>query len=214
MSWGEDYQLENSDVVIVAHSGKTCAGDQCPIHRKTTHRMRSFPQNWRGDRGIMERICPHGIGHPDPDDVMNTNTVHGCDGCCTEGGFQSFLPKRKDQDGFGDGEGVQDRMRQIDEFMANADECVSIQDSINHEAHKIINGARQTAYGSPTESFSKIAVLWSEVLNTHVTPEQVLLCMIQLKVVRAMNGGERDNFVDIAGYAGLSEMLCDPDADW
>jgi hypothetical protein len=31
----------------------------------------------------MERICPHGVGHPDPDDVFATDTVHGCDGCCT-----------------------------------------------------------------------------------------------------------------------------------
>ena len=27
----------------------------------------------------MERICPHGIGHPDPDD-MTEDTVHGVTG--------------------------------------------------------------------------------------------------------------------------------------
>jgi hypothetical protein len=34
----------------------------------------------------MERICPHGIGHPDPDDPAFKNPiegVHGCDGCCS-----------------------------------------------------------------------------------------------------------------------------------
>ena len=36
------------------------------------------------DRRIMERICPHGVGHPDPDDVLNQDRVHGCDGCCRE----------------------------------------------------------------------------------------------------------------------------------
>jgi len=51
--------------------------------------MRSFPQHWRSDRAIMERICPHGIGHPDPDEYkLNgksgwAEAVHGCDGCCT-----------------------------------------------------------------------------------------------------------------------------------
>lgn len=41
----------------------------------------------------MERICPHGVGHPDPDhiafvervagkDVASVEAVHGCDGCC------------------------------------------------------------------------------------------------------------------------------------
>jgi len=29
----------------------------------------------------MERECPDGIGHPDPDEI-NPNKMHGCDGCC------------------------------------------------------------------------------------------------------------------------------------
>jgi hypothetical protein len=59
--------------------------------------MRKFPQNWRADRFLMERICPHGIGHPDPDDPKIYNApkgknyrigglivfLHGCDGCCS-----------------------------------------------------------------------------------------------------------------------------------
>jgi hypothetical protein len=56
--------------------------------------MREWPQNFRPDRALTERICPHGIGHPDPDDIafkqMIAGTdpedvpeaVHGCDGCC------------------------------------------------------------------------------------------------------------------------------------
>jgi hypothetical protein len=55
--------------------------------------MRSFPQHWRDDRGIIERICPHGVGHPDPDALpyldrvlgtqkAGTEMQHGCDGCC------------------------------------------------------------------------------------------------------------------------------------
>lgn len=47
--------------------------------------MNLWPQNWRSDRGIMERICEHGVGHPDPDDPKAGNkyeAVHGCDGCC------------------------------------------------------------------------------------------------------------------------------------
>jgi hypothetical protein len=37
----------------------------------------------------MERVCTHGIGHPDPDhiaflpkDKRRWESVHGCDGCC------------------------------------------------------------------------------------------------------------------------------------
>jgi len=37
----------------------------------------------RFDRSFMEKICVHGVGHPDPDD-SNADPIHACDGCCTE----------------------------------------------------------------------------------------------------------------------------------
>jgi hypothetical protein len=71
------------------HRVKDCKGDHCPIHNPSAHSMRAFPTNIRipGMFGIkplhMERICPHGIGHPDPDDInVAIVGVHGCDGCC------------------------------------------------------------------------------------------------------------------------------------
>lgn len=87
------HQLENSEEKIqCVHSEDECYGI-CPIHHMTEHIMRSFPQHWRDDRRIMERICPHGIGHPDPDhlsslarrfpmDRVHIEAIHGCDGCC------------------------------------------------------------------------------------------------------------------------------------
>lgn len=61
----------------------------CVIHSPSDHSMRDFPTLWRRDRGIMERTCPHGVGHPDPDDLAfhvrngrQHEGVHGCDGCC------------------------------------------------------------------------------------------------------------------------------------
>lgn len=81
-SQNDDIALENSDEVIShAHNPIKCAGHACPIHNRSDHSMRSFPQHWRSDIGIMERICPHGVGHPDPDDPF-ADPVHGCDGCC------------------------------------------------------------------------------------------------------------------------------------
>jgi hypothetical protein len=45
--------------------------------------MKTWPLHWRYDRGILERICPHGVGHPDPDDKASASDgIHGCDGCC------------------------------------------------------------------------------------------------------------------------------------
>ena len=63
------------------HDMKKCAGQFCTIHNRSDHSMRSFPQVYRWDKALMERICPHGIGHPDPDEI-NPDTVHGCEGCC------------------------------------------------------------------------------------------------------------------------------------
>jgi hypothetical protein len=74
--------LEHTTEILEAHRAGDCKGPRCPLHKRTDHHMRDWPQHWRGDRHIMERICPHGCGHPDPDDILAPDTVHGCDGCC------------------------------------------------------------------------------------------------------------------------------------
>ena len=74
----ETVTLENTDERLTCHLPIQCRGEICCIHNRTDHCMRNFAQHWRSDRGIMERICPHGVGHPDPDDWQNTDTVHGC----------------------------------------------------------------------------------------------------------------------------------------
>jgi hypothetical protein len=54
--------------------------------------MRGMPQVWRGDVGYIERTCPHGVGHPDPDEIF-LDAVHGCDGCCMPEGWTSKVEK-------------------------------------------------------------------------------------------------------------------------
>ncbi len=74
------------------HARKNCRGKHCVIHNPSDHHMVGWPVNFRSDRGIVERICPCGVGHPDPDDLAYRKTqgradgVHGCCGCCAEGG--------------------------------------------------------------------------------------------------------------------------------
>lgn len=80
-------QLEHSTVVLEnVHDPDKCDGDNCTVHNRSSHHMRSWPQHWRGDRGIMERIDPEtGIGHPDPDNPWpegDSRWIHGCDGGC------------------------------------------------------------------------------------------------------------------------------------
>lgn len=77
---------------IMIHSKAICMGEGCPVHKPSDHHMKEWKLNWRQDRRIMERICEHGVGHPDPDDAAFRNimygdkdTTHGCDGCCVKG---------------------------------------------------------------------------------------------------------------------------------
>jgi hypothetical protein len=50
--------------------------------------MGRWPLVWRPRLGYCDRICPHDVGHPDPDDVVRAQAVggvdteHACDGCC------------------------------------------------------------------------------------------------------------------------------------
>lgn len=80
--------LENTLDVIRCHGPEQCANEYCCVHKRSDHHMRHFPQHWRADRYLMERICPHGCGHPDPDDMSllagEYQSVHGCDGCCAD----------------------------------------------------------------------------------------------------------------------------------
>lgn len=82
----EYYTLEHSNVTLMhVHREQDCMGAKCPIHKKSDHHMRTMPQHWRSDRGIVERICEHGVGHPDPDSPWNADSyewIHGCCGCC------------------------------------------------------------------------------------------------------------------------------------
>jgi len=68
---------------IYAHRLADCPPPPCPVHSPSSHHMAGWPQHWRDDRRIIERICPHGIGHPDPDGMFDPGDgIHGCDGCC------------------------------------------------------------------------------------------------------------------------------------
>lgn len=73
------------------HTPAQCASAAgCAVHnRPSDHPLKSAPLNWREDRNILERICEHGIGHPDFDSATyltkignGYENVHGCDGCC------------------------------------------------------------------------------------------------------------------------------------
>lgn len=71
-------------------------------------------------------------------------------------------------------------------------------------------GERNDAYDHPRNNFAAIASFWSVVLGCTVTPRQVGLCMIAVKLVRESHKHKRDNLVDLAGYARCIERLEEP----
>jgi hypothetical protein len=75
------------------HSPEVCVNQPwgCWVHAPKPHALAAAPICWRGDTGTAERVCRHGVGHPDPQDVAYWWKVHGrdvaghgCDGCCGE----------------------------------------------------------------------------------------------------------------------------------
>lgn len=80
----------HSGLLTGVHLADQCAGRNCWVHNPSEHHMVTWPINWRYDTRTAERLCPHGIGHPDPDDISYNArmgrdvTVHGCDGCCAK----------------------------------------------------------------------------------------------------------------------------------
>lgn len=78
--------------------------------------------------------------------------------------------------------------------------------SVTEEAHDVVE-MRREAYGHPYENLGTIARLWGEVFGVAISPEDVAICMILVKVAREVNMHKRDNLVDICGYADcISEI--------
>ena len=75
------------------------------------------------------------------------------------------------------------------------------------EAFRLISGQRRADYGDAQTSFDRIAGMWSAYLGHDLTGLDVVNLMCLLKVARAKNGFHRDSYVDICGYAALSEQL-------
>lgn len=87
-----------------------CAIYGCAIHSPTNHPLVDAKQLMRVDKNyLIERICTHGIGHPDPDSAnfleksgySKAIWVHGCDGCCQDTMVESTTTPGKPPSGWG-----------------------------------------------------------------------------------------------------------------
>ena len=80
--------------------------------------------------------------------------------------------------------------------------------SISDEAKRIVHGDRGGNYGHPWDDFSRSAAMWTPILGVEVTPEQVAMCLVAVKLSRLVETpGHHDSVVDVAGYAECLGMV-------
>lgn len=85
----------HSGYIPTVHSPADCESGPhrkagCWIHRPSAHKMTDWPVEWDDFASVAERLCSHGIGHPDPDHLAYAMELaprpgqaeHSCDGCC------------------------------------------------------------------------------------------------------------------------------------
>jgi hypothetical protein len=77
---------------------------------------------------------------------------------------------------------------------------------LKHVANVIAERSNQ--YGDVIPSMAAIATRWSVTLGREVTPAQVVLCLLDLKLARlAHDPSHEDSVVDVCGYAALLRQL-------
>ncbi len=75
------------------------------------------------------------------------------------------------------------------------------------DAKALVTGPRNEDYGHPIEMCERIAQAWTAVLGRPVSAKEFTLCMGAMKIVREAIKPKRDNRVDAAGYAAISDMV-------
>jgi hypothetical protein len=72
-----------------------------------------------------------------------------------------------------------------------------------HSAARLVEDRRKS-HGNPAALMAAIAARWSVTFGQPVTPAQVALCLIDLKLARlAHNPAHLDSLRDVAGYAAV-----------
>lgn len=72
------------------------------------------------------------------------------------------------------------------------------------EAARLASGDRDADYGDPSVNLARTGRMWGAILGIpDVTPEQVAMCMVAVKLSRQCHKPKRDNLVDAIGY-----LLC------
>jgi hypothetical protein len=77
---------------------------------------------------------------------------------------------------------------------------------LKHVANVIAE--RSSQYGHVSSSMAAIATRWSVTLGREITPAQVVLCLLDLKLARlAHDPAHEDSVIDVCGYAALLSVI-------
>ena len=80
-------------------------------------------------------------------------------------------------------------------------------DEILQTACGLINGDRAQEYGDAYLNHARIAALWTTYVRSKpddLTPVDVAMMLVLMKVARSIETPKDDSFIDIAGYAALA----------
>lgn len=82
--------------------------------------------------------------------------------------------------------------------------------SVSHEAHDLVYGDRNKAYGHPHQDYVRTSRLWEAMLGMEpgtIGPYRAALMMTLMKVSRAAYQYRRDTLVDVCGYAECAHRI-------
>tara|TARA_R100001509_G_scaffold118549_1_gene72960 strand:- start:116 stop:412 length:297 start_codon:yes stop_codon:yes gene_type:complete len=80
-------------------------------------------------------------------------------------------------------------------------------------AARIVTGQRQYEYGDKYQNHNNIAKLWSAYLDYEISPHDVAMCMLLVKVARIKHRPTEDCYIDMAGYAAIAGEIQDTKHD-
>jgi hypothetical protein len=78
-------------------------------------------------------------------------------------------------------------------------------EDILQEALRLTSTDRQKNYGAPLINHQRIADIWTVLLGVPISPSQVALCMVGVKLARLVETPDHeDSFIDLCAYGAIA----------
>lgn len=91
--------------------------------------------------------------------------------------------------------------------------CITTTESILEEAQRLTHGPRAKDYGHPLDDYTRTAALISALLahklKAPLLPHEAAMIQCCVKLSRQVHSPKRDNMVDLAGYAWVTQECLD-----